>query len=1475
MDASRPASGNLAPQTLTETRYMRGMDEDHLPGGAKRQVTAPDSKGGELADHPRLNGFVREQITYNGLAGAEVSGAISDPWIKQTAVSGNDRAWLLQTGKTRSRTALAAGGERVTETATSFDDYGMPIAVDDRGDINRDDDDLCTRTSYARNTGAWILDNTSQVQTFSTACSNTTVRPETVVAGTRNYYDGSAALGAVTGVGNLTRADVLTGTPGAPRGYVTTATTAYDAHGRVTEIADAEGRKNTTSYTPATGGPVTQTKTTNPKNFSNTTAVDPAWGLAVTETDENDKRTDLAYDALGRLTGVWLPGRTRSSDPNNPGPHLKFAYLVRANGPTAVSTSELRNNGTYTTSYALFDGLLRPRQTQAPSKDGAGRVLTDTIYDTAGRVLDSNGPYYNTDAPGTDLYSVTDAQIPTQTRNSYDGAGRLTTSTFRVKNADKWRTITTYGGDRVSVDPPEGATATTTISDARGRSVALRQYHGAAPTGGHDETRYTHTPTGQQATVTDPAGNVWKYYYDLQGRQIRADDPDRGTTTTTYTATGEQASVTDARGKTLAYAYDELGRRTATHEGSVTGPKLTEWAFDTLAKGKATSATRWIDGKAYITAVAGYDDLYRPTGSRVTIPETTENGALAKTYASNLDYNLDGGVKTMTLPAAPGLPAETLKFVYDKLGQPNRMAGATSAIVGGTTYSPFGETLQLAMGQTTDKITWQTHYFDEGTRRLQRSVFDRSGFANAPAADVRYSHDPAGNITRISDEAAGQPADTQCFRQDHLRRLTEAWTPGDGNCGPDPSVALLGGPAPYWQSFTHDETGNRLTDIQHRPGGDTTRRYHYPDPKTAQPHTVRKVTTDGPSGQRLDTYDYDDIGNTTTRSHSGTAQKLTWDTEGHLESATDATGTTSYVYDANGTRLLRRDPQGTTLYLDGTEIRLSKTSALSSTRYYTHNGQTIAMRTKDGLKFLGTDHHGTAELAIDGATLAVTRRRTGPFGAPRDTTPVTWTGERGFVGGTIDASTGLTHLGAREYDPGIGRFISVDPLIDHGDPQQMNGYAYANNSPVTFSDPTGLISADSAERLVNNGVDLSGDFNGASNKANGNSGGGSQGPDQLATHRKKLKQHEKQIKKIAKKIVKLAADELGITAGLDCLTKGDLGACAETALNVLSMFVGGVAGKLVTRYGAPWQWKKAAALGKTLWKLGDEAIDAVKGWFKARDELAEAAEKLDNVGGGSCLVPNKSFPPGTKVLLASGAYKPIEKLNVGDKVIATDPVTNKTKASAVVATHIRVGRKNLINLTIDTDGPRGASTSSLTATGNHEFWAANKNAWIRAEHLHTGDQLRAPNAALHTIVKTRHWTAPQRVHNLTVEDIHTFYVVTGDTPALVHNCDFAPGVADQKYDKHVLGLDDAGNPTRRADMPEYDHDGGFEKFEADAKNLMCGSTCPAGARQAVRSDGALIRLDSTGRLGIKQGDKIATFFRPDDPAAYFAKEAAR
>jgi hypothetical protein len=43
------------------------------------------------------------------------------------------------------------------------------------------------------------------------------------------------------------------------------------------------------------------------------------------------------------------------------------------------------------------------------------------------------------------------------------------------------------------------------------------------------------------------------------------------------------------------------------------------------------------------------------------------------------------------------------------------------------------------------------------------------------------------------------------------------------------------------------------------------------------------------------------------------------------------------------------------------------------------------------------------------------------------------------------------------YDPVLGRFISVDPVMDLSDPQQWNAYSYSNGNPLTWSDPTGML----------------------------------------------------------------------------------------------------------------------------------------------------------------------------------------------------------------------------------------------------------------------------------------------------------------------------------------------------------------------------------------------------------------------------------
>lgn len=78
-----------------------------------------------------------------------------------------------------------------------------------------------------------------------------------------------------------------------------------------------------------------------------------------------------------------------------------------------------------------------------------------------------------------------------------------------------------------------------------------------------------------------------------------------------------------------------------------------------------------------------------------------------------------------------------------------------------------------------------------------------------------------------------------------------------------------------------------------------------------------------------------------------------------------------------------------------------------------------------------------------------------PFGSP-----ITHqnTSSLGYTGKPYDPDTGLLYLGARYYDPLLGRFLSMDPVeFDEGNLHSFNRYAYANNNPYRYVDPSGKI----------------------------------------------------------------------------------------------------------------------------------------------------------------------------------------------------------------------------------------------------------------------------------------------------------------------------------------------------------------------------------------------------------------------------------
>ena len=127
------------------------------------------------------------------------------------------------------------------------------------------------------------------------------------------------------------------------------------------------------------------------------------------------------------------------------------------------------------------------------------------------------------------------------------------------------------------------------------------------------------------------------------------------------------------------------------------------------------------------------------------------------------------------------------------------------------------------------------------------------------------------------------------------------------------------------------------------------------------------------------------------------------------------------------------------------------------TKYYYFGGQRVAMRNSSGVAWLHGDHLGSASAATNdnGGTLISDLRYT-PYGSPRNPSGNMPT-NRQFTGmPTNGGGIGLVSMGAREYDPLIGRFISADTIVPGaGNPQAFNRYSYTRNNPLSRVDPSG------------------------------------------------------------------------------------------------------------------------------------------------------------------------------------------------------------------------------------------------------------------------------------------------------------------------------------------------------------------------------------------------------------------------------------
>jgi RHS repeat-associated protein len=1092
-DTVRTLLGTGADQTRSETRYFRGMNGDKLDktSDSTKSVTLIDSKsllGTAVADENEFAGQVLETVAYTGPSGTPLSGTVSRPWRSDPRASRTiDKrtvyARFVNVADAWAWSLLDGGRpNRVVHSHADFDSLGMTTAASGDGDTSVTGDERCTLTDYARNLTANITALPSRVRSYAITCAKALTAghvftPDEIISEGRTSYDGQA-YGAAPTFGDATQTEALKDWVNNTFVGVVDSRSAYDDYGRVTDDWDIDGKRTTIQYTPAADAPVTAVTKLVPTpagqtQWSTTDTIEPASGTTTASVDVNGRRTESSFDPLGRKTAMWLPGRADTLTPN-----YAFAYTISRTKPSVVETKTLGPNGVQTSTFQFYDALLRPRQMQAQLPSGnAGRLVTDQFYDSAGRQWRAYGPYVPTDTADP---SATLSPLPADnfdhikqwSKVLFDGAGRKAADVQFSQTVEQSRTTTTYpSADRTDTLPPNGATPTSTVTDASGNLIESRSHHDrtiSTDPSTYDSTRYAYNQKGMLTTVTDPAGTVWSYQYDILGRQTGTTDPDRGSATLAYDDAGRVTTATDARGVKLLYHYDSLGRKDGLYRTDMTAAnQLAGWGYDglTTAKGIQTSSVSYVggaNGDAYTSSVTGLNAAGLPSQTRITIP-TAETG-LAATYQYDLTYKVNGAVATSRsagIGGAAGLGFETLTYTYTDLGLPLSLStSATGWLVTATTYDDLGglSTITLRDSLTSPSVMLNRDY-DPATRRLNHTWVTRSTSPTA-VSDVHLDYDQAGTVLDTKESSTVAGAETQCFTHDYLQRLTQAWTPASGDCSAAPAVSALGGPAPYWTQWTFDVAGNRLQQKENQtPSGLRTTTYHYPAATATRPHALSDTSTVDNAGTRNASYTYDDAGNTATRPAASGAQSLTWDERGQLTTDKDAGGRTDYVYDADGNRLIREDTTGRTLYLPGQELRVSKDggTVLSATRYYQWAGQTIATRSATGgLTWMVADQHNTTNLTINAGSQAVAVRRQDPYGNPRGSTSGAWpsTLDKGFVGGTQDG-TGLTHLGAREYDPGTGRFATPDAVVRIQEPG--GAYSYADDSPVMGSDPTGLM----------------------------------------------------------------------------------------------------------------------------------------------------------------------------------------------------------------------------------------------------------------------------------------------------------------------------------------------------------------------------------------------------------------------------------
>jgi RHS repeat-associated protein len=802
-------------------------------------------------------------------------------------------------------------------------------------------------------------------------------------------------------------------------------------------------------------------------------------GLLQSLTDPKNNTTRFSYDELGRLT--------KDEDPAG-----GFKALSRTEQRGGDFTTTLTRASGRKTTYEidnLPDGSSRRTNTDPSGlktqKILQGNAVTKSISSdgTSVETVDGPDPRFGMQAPITTSATIkTPAGLSsTITRDEKVTLANPTdplsvtssTSTTKV-NGNSWTSTYDAATKKTTMRSPEGRQSALTV-DGKGR-VVLEEAQGLAP------ANYAYDERGRMTKAifgTGTEARAFTYAYDEKDRLKSVTDPLSRVTGFEYDAAGRVTRQTLADGRAISYSYDSNGNLTSVmpperpkHEFSYTSRNQTEsyGAPDVGGEERTTTYEYNLD-KQPVSAT-------RPGGERVTFL-----------------YDEGGRLETLRYPG------DEKRFSY------NPQTGNLATVGNGSgtltyTFDGFLPTSETSTGQVPGKV--QLRY--DNSLRV-------AGISVNGAPEVAYSYDRdnlltgAGPLSISRDPGHGLVTGATLSGTSDKRSYNAFGELGSYE-------ALFNANKLYASTYKRDSVGRIVEKIETIDGASTTYAYAYDDAGN-----LKEVRQDG---SVVASYSYDANGNRLTRTTpSGTiegsydaqdrltsygANEYAYTADGQLKTKTDtATGqSTSYAYDAMGNLLSVTLPDGKKIeyVVDARDRRVGKKVDGQLVQGFLYQDQLAPVAELDGAgnvvsRFIYatksnvpdymekggktyriiSDHLGSVRLVVDASTGEVAQRIDyDEFGnVLNDTNP----GFQpfGFAGGLYDQDTKLTRFGARDYDAAIGRWTAKDPIGFGGG---LNFYAYADNNPVNFIDPTGLdtvviITRDSgfgthaAVRIDNNG----------------------------------------------------------------------------------------------------------------------------------------------------------------------------------------------------------------------------------------------------------------------------------------------------------------------------------------------------------------------------------------------------------------------